>query len=134
MERLGAKLFFEEETPGRPLVIVQFYGPKFDDKNVARYISTFPTIEKLDFENTKVTYRGLTCLSHLSNLRVLVFSLDGRPSHMTRKAFTFFGKLTSLRYLTIVGYRVQENDVRVLRERRPGLVILAEDAGPAKPR
>jgi hypothetical protein len=126
IEALGGKVILDVDTPGQPPLVILFFGSKFTDRNVKKYIPVFPTLQQLVFVNTKVSYKGLGALPGLFNLRSLSLHIRDGRQELTEKELKLFGQIDGLRHLTIIGYKLPPNAVRQLEKRKPKLLTIID--------
>jgi hypothetical protein len=77
LEKLGAKVHFEEQDEGDPVIEVDFSGRPITDadmKAIKQLLTTDKNFQFLDLSRTRVTDEGLKELTQLKNLATLLLS------------------------------------------------------------
>jgi hypothetical protein len=110
VERLGGKVQFDENSPGRPVCSIDFSDAKISDKAL-KNLDSLPQLKVLILSGTRVTDAGLV---HLEGLRLLTgLMLDGTP--VTDAGLQYLDDLSCLERLGLIGTRVTDAGLEHLK-------------------
>src|SRR5262249_48572554 len=70
IEKLGGKIEFAEDEPGRPARLIYLQGKRVADKELA-LLKALPDLKRLDLRDAKVTDEGLRLLGKMPQLEAL---------------------------------------------------------------
>lgn len=119
IEREGGKVRFDEKSPGRPVVAIDFSGTPLNDAGL-RNISGMTTLKSLNLKQTRITGNGLANLKNLPHLRVLY--LDG--TRITNADLRHLQNLSALEEVYLHNTRVNGVGANALKKVMPKLKVV----------
>jgi internalin A len=97
IKKLGGRVTFDEQDPGKPVVHVSLFGQDVTDASL-EHLKEMTSLTSLDLVNTRVTEAGLEHLKGLTNLQELCLPDSTR---VTDAGLVHFNGLTSLQTLVL---------------------------------
>ena len=121
IEMQDGEFLFDGESPGRPVVWVQFRGPRVTDAGLA-HLKGLPQLQTLDLGlHAQVTDAGLKHLKGLTQLQTL--KLDFCPQ-VTDAGLEHLKGLIQLKRLNLMGTKVTDAGVSELKKALPNVEII----------
>lgn len=119
IEAQGGKVRYDEKSPGRPVVAIDFSGKQLNDAGLQN-VSGLATLKSLNLKNTQITGSGLANLKNLPHLRVLY--LDG--TRISNNDLRHLQNLTALEEVYLHNTRVNGVGANALKKVMPKLKVV----------
>lgn len=119
IERQGGKVRYDEKSPGRPVVAIDFSGTPLNDAGL-RSVSGLTTLKSLNLKQTRISGQGLANLRNLPNLKVLY--LDG--TRITNADLRHLQNLSALEEVYLHNTRVNGVGANALKKVMPKLKVV----------
>jgi hypothetical protein len=111
------------------------WSGRIDDRAID-YLSSVPSLERLDLSDTLVSDEGIHRLNRLSRLRVVTIGYArtiGEKSPLTDRALKHLGQLTQLKRIELSGHWYTSAAIADLRRSLPATVICDDNDDGASP-